>query len=129
MQQMQQLLNQQAEAQHQWNAQILETINQKLMRIDQPNINNDNQPEASSNNIQSENNLQRIINSSNNNGVAQGNYSPTPIINNLILAPDIEDQSNKPADNPETIAYKVTSRKFLSFVYIQEQYTCSSRVS
>ncbi|CAG8804244.1 22194_t:CDS:1, partial [Gigaspora rosea] len=94
----------------------IRTINQKLANVGQMNSNKDNQPEADPNNIQLENNLQRIINSSDNNGATQGNYPPTPIINNLILAAGTENQSNEPGDNPETITYKATSRKFPSFV-------------
>ncbi|KAF0429208.1 hypothetical protein F8M41_005761 [Gigaspora margarita] len=70
MQQMQQLLNQQAEAQRQWNTQLLETINQKFSHKAQPNTNNDNQPEVNPNNIQLGNNLQRSLNSGDSNGAA-----------------------------------------------------------
>ncbi|CAG8625393.1 21086_t:CDS:2 [Gigaspora rosea] len=117
MQQLQQLLNQQAEAQSRWNAQLLETINQKLTHVNQPNSNNDNQLGTNPNNIQQENNLQRIINLNNNNGAVQGNYPPTPVNNNLILASGSEDQGNEPADKSKTIIYKATGRKFPSFVY------------
>ncbi|KAF0469307.1 hypothetical protein F8M41_025586 [Gigaspora margarita] len=86
MQQMQQFINQQAETQRQWNVQLLETIKQKLALVEQPNVNNNNQPESNPNNIQLENNQQRIINSRDNDGAAQDNYPPTPVINSLLMA-------------------------------------------
>ncbi|CAG8657560.1 22220_t:CDS:2, partial [Gigaspora rosea] len=121
--QMQQFINQQAETQCQWNAHLLETINQKLAHMEQPNINNNKQTESNPNNIQLENNQQRIINSWDNNGAAQGNYPPTPIINSLLMASGTENQGTEPADNPETITYKATSRKFPSFIYTFEDST------
>ncbi|KAF0519616.1 hypothetical protein F8M41_016571 [Gigaspora margarita] len=107
MQQMQQFITQQAETQREWNAQLLETINQKLEPIDRPNINDNGQ---SPNNAQPDNNQQRITSSRTNNGSTQGNYPPTPVINSLLLASGTEGQGIEPADNLETIIYKTTGR-------------------
>ncbi|KAF0465692.1 hypothetical protein F8M41_026226 [Gigaspora margarita] len=115
MQQMQQFMTQQAETQREWNAQILETINQKLAHKDQPNINDNGQ---SPNKAQPDDNQQRATSSRTNNGSTQGNYPPTPVINSLLLASSMEDQGIEPADNSEAIFYATTSRKFPSFVYM-----------
>ncbi|KAF0475795.1 hypothetical protein F8M41_024545 [Gigaspora margarita] len=117
MQQIQQFINQQAETQRQWNAQLLETINQRLAHVEQPNVNNNNQTESNPNNIQLGNNQQRIINSRDNDRAAQDNYPPTPVINSLLIASGAEDQGTEPAEKSETISYKATNRKFPSFIY------------
>ncbi|KAF0547898.1 hypothetical protein F8M41_000250 [Gigaspora margarita] len=78
MQQMQQFMTQQAETQREWNAQILEKINQKLAHKDRPNINDNGQ---SPNNAQPDDNQQRATSSRTNNGSTQGNYPPTSVIN------------------------------------------------
>ncbi|CAG8770123.1 10290_t:CDS:2 [Gigaspora margarita] len=80
-----------------------------LMQQKQSNVNNNNQTESNPNNIQLG---QRIINSRDNNGAAQGNYPPTPVINSLLIASDAEDQGNEPAEKSETISYKTMNRKF-----------------
>ncbi|KAF0397563.1 hypothetical protein F8M41_009926 [Gigaspora margarita] len=72
MQQMQQFITQQAEKQREWNAQILETINQKLAHIVQPNNNNNGQPIPSSNYTQPEDSQQRMANSCKSNEAGQG---------------------------------------------------------
>ncbi|KAF0512708.1 hypothetical protein F8M41_017947 [Gigaspora margarita] len=70
MQQMQQFITQQAETQHEWNAQLLETINQKLAHIDRPSINENDQNPI---NVP-EDNQQRITNLKTSSRSAQGNY-------------------------------------------------------
>ncbi|CAG8763481.1 14769_t:CDS:2, partial [Gigaspora margarita] len=89
MQQMQQFITQQAETQCEWNAQVLESINQKLVYRELANINE----------------------------TAQGNYPSTLVINSLLLTSGTEDRAIELAVNNETVSYKATGRKFLSFVY------------
>ncbi|CAG8848613.1 34835_t:CDS:2, partial [Gigaspora margarita] len=113
MQQMQQFITQQAETQHEWNAQLLETINQKLAHIDRPSINENDQNPI---NVL-EDNQQRIPNSKTSSESAQGNYPPTPIINSLLLASGTKDKGTEPAEKSEIVSYITTSRKYLSFVY------------
>ncbi|CAG8539498.1 14107_t:CDS:10 [Dentiscutata heterogama] len=48
---------------------------------------------------------------------AQGNCLSTPVINNLILRLNSENQDNEPGSNNETTYYKITSRKFPSLTY------------
>ncbi|CAG8763416.1 44482_t:CDS:1 [Gigaspora margarita] len=114
---MQQFITQQAETQYKWNAQVLESINQKLAHRESANINESGQFKSSYNNAQSDNNQQRTSTSGNNNGAVQSNYLSTLIINSLLLALGIEDQAIEPAVNNKTVSYKATGRKFLSFVY------------
>ncbi|KAF0433288.1 hypothetical protein F8M41_005099 [Gigaspora margarita] len=78
MQQMQQFVTQQAETQREWNAQVLESINQKLAHREPANINESGQSKFSNNNAQSDDNQQRTPTSGNDNGAAQGNYPSTP---------------------------------------------------
>ncbi|CAG8827194.1 1490_t:CDS:2, partial [Gigaspora margarita] len=92
MQQMQQFVTQQAETQREWNAQVLESINQKLAHREPANINESGQSKSSYNNAQSDDNQQRTPTSGNDNGAAQ-------------------------AVNNETVSYKATGRKFPSLVY------------
>ncbi|CAG8836918.1 34334_t:CDS:2, partial [Gigaspora margarita] len=80
MQQMQQFMIQQAKTQYEWNAQVLESINQKPAHIEQPNINN----------------------------TTQGNYPSTLVINSLLLASGTEDQGSELEVNTETVSYKAT---------------------
>ncbi|CAG8689943.1 24949_t:CDS:2, partial [Gigaspora margarita] len=86
MQQMQQFVTQQAETQREWNAQVLESINQKLAHREPANINE----------------------CGNDNGAAQSNYPPTPVINSLLLASGTEDRATELAVNNETVSYKAT---------------------
>ncbi|CAG8797339.1 11211_t:CDS:2, partial [Gigaspora margarita] len=106
MQQMQQFITQQAKTQCEWNAQILETINQKLAHIVQPNSNNNGQPIPSSNYKQLEDSQQRIMNSCNSNGAVQGNYPSTPVINSLLLASGTENQGTELVDSSEIVSYR-----------------------
>ncbi|CAG8771150.1 12712_t:CDS:2 [Cetraspora pellucida] len=50
-------------------------------------------------------------------GTSQGNYPPFPVINNLIMSANLENQNNEMISNVGVITYKVTARRFPAINY------------
>ncbi|CAG8562293.1 21425_t:CDS:2, partial [Cetraspora pellucida] len=51
----------------------------------------------------------------------QGNYPPTPTMNNLILQLNSKNQGRKVVNDSEETSYKTTNRKFPSLTYISKE--------
>ncbi|RIB27508.1 hypothetical protein C2G38_2137789 [Gigaspora rosea] len=115
MRNMQQMMNQQIKNQRQWNTQCMETINQRFERLEQMNIQSDDisgNRNKDSGQMTVESNQQGPIETNRELNTSQGNYSPSPIINNLIIKVSLEG-----ADENGARTYKIMGRKYPTINY------------
>ncbi|CAG8536203.1 42283_t:CDS:2 [Gigaspora margarita] len=115
MRNMQHLMEQQIETQRQWNVQYMEIVNQRFARLEQMNLqNNDNNSDHNndSGHTTAERSQQCTIETNKDTGTSQDNCSPTPTINNLLIRASLEGASENGVK-----AYKSTARKYPAINY------------
>ncbi|CAG8795035.1 13712_t:CDS:1, partial [Cetraspora pellucida] len=117
MQNMQQFMNQQAEAQREWSSHLLETVNQRLSNSGQTAQSISTQDTTSRQFTNQLNSQQQATETRRESRTASGNYPPTPIVNNLILQSSLGIQSAEIINYSEMPTYKMTNRKYPSLNY------------
>ncbi|RIB06409.1 hypothetical protein C2G38_2046808 [Gigaspora rosea] len=108
----------------------METINRRFTQLEQANIGSNETGDNNSSNSGRTTRAQQPKQSQQQNeecgqakstggnlGQIEGNYPPTPIINNLIMKAVQKHRAAKKQESSEAVKYKITTRKFPAFDY------------
>ncbi|RIB30244.1 hypothetical protein C2G38_2153110 [Gigaspora rosea] len=125
-----QYMDQQFEAQREWNVQCMETINRRFAQLEHANLSGNEGSNNNTNNNEQMPNVQQpqqlqhqdqvveqTPNVGRNLGQIEGNYPPKPTINNLIMKASSEAQDKDKQEDDGLIKYKITTRKFPAIDY------------